>query len=214
MSDPEYANALARAGLTTAFVSLHGTTAATSDRVTRAPGTFVRTVQGIKNLLAAGVLTRLNFVLCGHNVAELASWPDYVSREFLSVPGGAVQINFSFAAASTHNVPRDSALLPRFSDVAWALEASLGRADALGIPLLGFDSQCGVPACFLPIRVREAFFAHDLPDGAIREFSTAFRKGDACSTCALTGRCYGVRTAYAEMYGTSELRPIVRPTVT
>jgi MoaA/NifB/PqqE/SkfB family radical SAM enzyme len=209
MSDASYASALASAGLKTAFVSLHGTTPATSDLVTRAPGTFVKTVQGVKNLLAAGVLARLNFVLCGHNSAEFAAWPDFVAREFRGIGAREVQINFSFAAASTHNVPRDTALLPRFSDVAWALEAALDRADALGIPLLGFDSQCGVPACFLPPRVREAFFAHPLPGTALADFSTAFRKGDACATCALTERCYGVRTAYAEMYGTSELRAIV-----
>ena len=207
MSDATFARALADAGLKTAFVSLHGTTAATSDRVTRAPGTFVKTVQGIKNLLGAGVLTRLNFVVCGHNAAEFAEWPDYVARELVGI-GGEVQINFSFAAASTHNVPRDTALLPRFSDVAWALEAALDRADALGIPLLGFDSQCGVPACFLPPRVQESFFTHDLPGTALADFSDAFRKGEACTGCALSDRCYGVRTAYAEMYGTSELRPV------
>ena len=208
MSDAAFAQALAAAGLKTAFVSLHGTTPATSDLVTRAPGTFVKTVQGIKNLLSVGILTRLNFVLCGHNSAEFAEWPDYVAREFVGLGPHAVQINFSFAAASTHNVPRDTALLPRFSDVAWALEAALDRADALGIPLLGFDSQCGVPACFLPPRVRESFFTQDLPGTALSDFSMAFRKGEACSACALEDRCYGVRTAYAEMYGTGELRAI------
>jgi hypothetical protein len=213
MSDPEYADALAHAGLRTAFVSLHGTTPAVSDQVTRAPGTFVKTVLGIKNLLRAGVLTRLNFVLCGYNAAEFAQWPDYVASEFLGIPGATLETNFSFAAASTVNVPRDTALLPRFSDVAWALETALDRADALGIPLLGFDSQCGVPACFLPPRVREEFFAQRLPDGALQEFSNAFRKGEACASCALAQHCYGVRTAYAEMYGTSELRPVAARTV-
>jgi len=210
MSDAGYASALAAAGLRTAFVSLHGTTAATSDRVTSAPGTFAKTVLGIKNLLGAGILARLNFVLCGYNTAEFAEWPDFVAREFLGVAGrrAYVQINFSFASAMTDNVPRDTALLPRFSEVAWALEAALDRADTLGMPLLGFDSQCGVPPCFLPPRVRDAFFTQRLPDGALREFATAFRKGDACARCALDDRCYGVRSAYADMYGTAELRPV------
>jgi hypothetical protein len=176
--------------------------------VTVAPGTFVKTVDGIKNLLRAGVLARLNFVVCGHNAAEFAEWPDFVAREFREIPGANVQINFSFAAAMTDNVPRDTALLPRFSDVAWALEAALDRADALGMTLLGFDSQCGVPACFLPPRVRETFFTQALPEGAIQDFSNAFRKGEACLGCALSERCYGVRTAYADMYGTAELRAV------
>ena len=102
-------------------------------------------------------------------------------------------------------------MLLRFSDVAWALEAALARARALGVPLLGFDSQCGVPACFLPEEVRAAWFVEDLPEEEIGAFAGAFRKGEACARCALTRRCYGLRTAYAETYGTGELRAVGEP---
>ncbi len=216
MSDPAYTAELVAAGLRRAFVSLHGTSAATSDRVTAAPGTFVRTVAGIKNLVAAGVAVCLNFVLCAYNAAELAELPAFVAREILaaaptggsSPPAPAVTINFSFVAAGSENVPRDTGLIPRFSDVAWALAAALAGARALGIPLLGFDSQCGVPACFLPEEVRAAWFVEDLPAEETDAFAGAFRKGEACAECALTRRCYGLRAAYAETYGTGELRPI------
>lgn len=212
MSDPAYTAEIVAAGLRLALVSLHGTSAATSDRVTSAPGTFVRTLAGIKNLIAAGVTVIINFVLCGHNAAELAELPDFVARELLVVPPGRVEINFSFVAAGSDNVPRDTALIPRIKDVVWALDAALARARALGIPLLGFDSQCGIPACFLPEEVRATWFARDLPAKEVRAFASAFRKGDACRECSLTRRCYGLRAAYAEMYGTGELRAI--PSVT
>jgi MoaA/NifB/PqqE/SkfB family radical SAM enzyme len=208
MSDPAYTAELVAAGLRSALVSLHGTTAATSDRVTAAPGTFVKTVAGIKNLLGAGVHVVLNFVLCAYNAAELAELPDFVARELCSVPGARAELNFSFVAAGSENVPRDTGLVPRFSDVAWALTAALDRAKALGLPFLGFDSQCGVPACFLPQAVRDAWFVEDLPAEEVDAFGGAFRKGEACSRCALTRRCYGLRAAYADTYGTGELRPL------
>jgi len=211
MSDPAYTAELVQAGLRRAFVSLHGISAETSDRVTAAPGTFVRTLAGIRNLTAAGVSVCLNFVLCAYNADELAGLPDFVAREIGLDPPGRVEINFSFVAAGSENVPRDTGLIPRFSDVAWALEAALARARALGVPLLGFDSQCGVPACFLPEEVRAAWFVEDLPEEEIGAFAGAFRKGEACARCALTRRCYGLRTAYAETYGTGELRAVGEP---
>ncbi len=211
MSDPAYAAELASSGLRSAFVSLHGTTAATCDRVTAAPGTFVKTVAGIKNLLASGVSVCANFVVCVYNAAELAQLPDYVASELrpaAGASGGSIQINFSFVAAGSENVPRDTGLIPRISEVRWALDAALARARALDIPVLGFDSQCGVPACLLPEEVWKAWFVEDLPSEEIDAFSASFRKGEVCASCALTRRCYGVRTAYAEMYGTSELQPL------
>jgi MoaA/NifB/PqqE/SkfB family radical SAM enzyme len=208
MSDRPYAAALAAAGLPVAFVSLHGTTAATSDRVTSAPGTFEKTVEGMRNLLREGVMVRANFVVCGYNFREFPLLPGFVDRELRhAVPGARVEINFSFVAPSS-NVPRDAALVPRFSDVAWALEAALERSEALGITMVGFDSQCGVPPCFLPERVRDTAFAEDLPPDEVRAFEGSFRKGEGCAGCSFTRRCYGVRAGYAEMYGTSELRAL------
>ena len=208
MSDAAYAAELAAAGLRTAFVSLHGITAATCDRVTAAPGTFVKTVAGIKNLLREGVAVCCNFVLCVYNAPELAELPDFVARELRSIPGARVDINFSFVAAGSENVPRDTGLIPRFSDVAWSLEAALSRARALGFPILGFDSQCGVPACLLPQEVRDTWFVEDLPAEEVEAFAPSFRKADVCASCSLTRRCYGLRTSYAEMYGTGELRAL------
>jgi sulfatase maturation enzyme AslB (radical SAM superfamily) len=207
MSDRAYAASLAAAGLPLAFVSLHGTTAATSDRVTAAPGTFGKTVEGIRNLLREGVAIRANFVVCGYNAAEFPGLPDFVDRELRSIPGARLQVNFSFVAPSS-NVPRDVALVPRFSQVAWALEKALARSEALGLPLVGFDSQCGVPPCFLPERIRSSAFPEDLPEEELQAFAGSFRKSEVCAKCSFTRRCYGVRAGYAEMYGTEELRPI------
>ena len=210
MADPEYAQSLFDAGLRQAFVSLHGITAKVSDRVTAAPGTFDRTIQGIRNLRALGVQVRLNFVLCGYNVEELARLPDYVAREIQGDrEGPKLDINFSFVAASTDNVPRDTGLIPRFSDVAWALAAAHERASALGISMTGFDSKCGVPACYMPRAIREEHFARPIPAEELAR-AKGFAKSEACSKCEFDDRCYGIRGSYAQLYGLSELRPIVK----
>jgi molybdenum cofactor biosynthesis enzyme MoaA len=204
MSDPSYARELVDAGLQQAFVSLHGVTAATSDRVTAAPGTFGKTISGIKNLLAAGAKIRVNFVLCGYNVEDLAKLPDFIRTEL----GDAdIVANFSFVAASTDNVPRDTKLIPRFRDVAWALERAHTRAVERGLPWTGFDSKCGVPACYLPRAIREEHFTHDLPAEELAR-AKGFTKSAACADCELDKRCYGIRSTYAAMYGVEELRPI------
>jgi MoaA/NifB/PqqE/SkfB family radical SAM enzyme len=210
MADPEYARVLVEAGLDQTFVSLHGITAAVSDRVTAAPGTFDKTVAGIKNLLANKVSVKVNFVLCGYNVEELPALPDFVHREFIEpYPDVWVGINFSYVAASTDNVPRDTQLIPRFSDVAWALAAAHRRALSLGIVISGFDAKCGVPPCYLPDDLRELHFVTEIPaEERANAAAAGFTKAEACARCELDKRCYGIRTSYAEMHGTSELLPI------
>jgi MoaA/NifB/PqqE/SkfB family radical SAM enzyme len=210
MSDAAYADALAGAGLRTAFVSLHGVTRQTGDRVTAAPGTWDKTIAGIKNLLAAGITARLNFVACGENLQELAEWPDFAARELVPHGPGRLELNVSLAAAMTDNVPRKESLLPRLTDLAAPLARAVERASALGLPLYGIDSQCGVPACMVPESVRERAFSTPLPAGSTDVFRDAFTRGAACEGCAMADRCYGVRAAYAEMYGTRELRRILR----
>ncbi|MFO0658211.1 MAG: radical SAM protein [Polyangiaceae bacterium] len=215
MADAAFAKQLVDAGLKQAFVSLHGITPEVCDRVTAAPGTFVKTVQGIKNLISLGVITRLNFVVCGYNAQQLAKFPDFVAREFGSIrPETQIDINFSYVAASTDNVPRDTGLIPRFTDVAWALAEARSRSVALNIRMTGFDSKCGVPACYLPRDIREEHFAKDIPKEELAHVGNGFTKSSACASCELDRRCYGIRTTYAEMYGTDELRPIVNGEVT
>jgi molybdenum cofactor biosynthesis enzyme MoaA len=208
MADASYAAALAASGLSRAFVSLHGVTAATCDTVTSAPGTFDRTVKGLRNMIAAGLPVRINFVMCGANHAEFAELPAFVDRELRSAGNALVEIVFSFVAPMTELVPRDARLIPRFRDVASSLDRGFHESLRLGFELHGFESQCGVPPCFLPEEVRQRHFATELPDRARAAASQGFVKAPVCAECAFERRCFGVRASYAEMYGTDELVPV------
>lgn len=60
------------------LVDLWGATAATHDALTRTPGSFERTVAGLRALVAAGVETHALFILNRRNVHELQDWCDLV----------------------------------------------------------------------------------------------------------------------------------------
>ncbi|MBX7080137.1 MAG: radical SAM protein [Nannocystaceae bacterium] len=200
---------LVAAGLDSAFVSLHGATATTSDRVTAAPGTFVRTCSGLDALARASALRlRINFVLCGLNFAEFPAFVELVAQRW---PRAAITV--SFVAPSSDLVPRTVAMVPRYRDVAPALTAGLARARAHGIEVGGFDSMCGIPWCLLPPGERErqpggGLGLAELPPGIDRG---EFVKADACGVCVLERRCFGLRRGYAELHGTDELVPCTDP---
>ena len=139
LDDEKRVLALVRAGLDAAFVSLHGSTAEIGDAVTRAPGTFARTVVGVDNLVRAGVTVVINFVICTVNRDDLPGVVDLVGHRW---PG--VALNVSFIAPSTEVVPRESWLVPRYSDVLPRVEEARARAAALGVRLMGFESMCGI----------------------------------------------------------------------
>jgi radical SAM protein with 4Fe4S-binding SPASM domain len=58
------------------LVDLWGATAATHDALTRTKGSFDRSVEGIRRLVAAGIDTQTLFILNRHNVKELQAYCD------------------------------------------------------------------------------------------------------------------------------------------
>lgn len=197
------AAALAEAGVDTAFVSLHAPSAELSDRITEAEGTFDKTVRGLDALAETSIRTRLNFVFCE---ANQATFPEYVG--WCAARWPRAELTVSFVAPSTDVVPRETSLIPRYTDVMPYLAEGIRRARELGVVLVGFESMCGVPLCLVPDDVTRYLAFSPLPKGYDRG---EFVKTDACRACALVERCHGLRRGYAELHGTSELRPVPRP---
>ena len=69
------------------LVDLWGATAATHDALTGTPGSFERTVAGVRHLVAAGVETHALFILNRRNVHELQAWCDLVGSLAASAAG-------------------------------------------------------------------------------------------------------------------------------
>jgi MoaA/NifB/PqqE/SkfB family radical SAM enzyme len=200
LAENDLAARLRDAGVDQAFISLHGSKAEISDAVTEAPGTFVKTVRGIEAAVRAGIRTRLNFVFCQRNMAD---FPDYVG--FVHGRWPEVTVVVSFVAGSTDVVPLTADLIPRYRDVLPHLAEGLRRARALGLPIEGFESMCGIPLCLVPADLSAYFALAEIPPTFDRgEFVYA----DACTGCALRGKCFGLRRGYRQLHGSEELRTI------
>jgi uncharacterized Fe-S cluster-containing radical SAM superfamily protein len=189
------------AGLTDVFVSLHSGDEATSDAITRAPGTFARTVKGVQNLLAAGVPVGLNCVMTREGLDQLPGLPDFIHQAFGEHP------KLTGLMLSLPTDPFDRSLIPSIIPDPVRLRALLrpviDRAFALGIQVKAIDGPCGPPLC--------AF-------GADRRITTLaptpgevpFRKHlPACDGCAVKHACFGARIAQLELYGEACVEPIL-----
>jgi hypothetical protein len=197
-ADPAYARALAEAGLTHALVSLHGASDAVADAVTLAPGTAARTAAGVDALLAAGVAVQLHFVVNGVNYGEA---PAFVER-VLARWGTRPSLLFSFVAPMDR-VPKEAWLVPRFADAAPPLRAALDRCRVAGLRFTGPGSFCGLPLCVLDGDARYFPDRHAVPEGSV---SSEFVHPPVCDGCRERACCRGVRTAYAALHGTGDLR--------
>ncbi len=200
LADSKLVAELEAAGVDVAFVSLHGATAPVSDDLTGAPGTYEQTVLGLDELQRSSIRLRLNFVFCQKNYTEFPALIRMVAERWPK----ALQ-SVSFVAPSTDLVPRDAWLIPRYADVMPLIQEGAALADQLGVELTGFESMCGLPLCLIPGSLAPYFDLVEVAEGAD---GGEFIKPDACRRCKLEPNCWGIRTRYAELYGTDELRPV------
>lgn len=200
LADEALCRALEEAGVDELFVSLHGSRAEISDAVTNAPGTFARTVLGLDNVVKTKIRLTLNFVISEKNLHDLAPYVRLVGQRWPSAI-----INVSFVAPSTDVVPRDREFIPRYTDMLPHLGEAIAEAARLGLELGGFQSMCGVPLCLVPSSLEHISSFTELLPGFDRG---EFIKPEACSGCALSERCYGLRRGYVELHGADELRPV------
>jgi pyruvate-formate lyase-activating enzyme len=200
LADAALTDALVEAGLGWVQVSLHGTTAALSDAMTEAPGTFAKTVVGIDNLHRhPSVDISINFVITQRNYEDLVPFVGLVAARW-----PRAFVNFSFVGASSDVVPKEKALVPRYSEVLPHLSAAIAEARRLGLDFGGFESMCGVPLCLVPAADRPAVQS-DIPPGYD---GGEFIKSDACTNCHLSTKCFGVRRGYYDLWGADELRAV------
>ncbi|MGH1345323.1 MAG: radical SAM protein [Nannocystales bacterium] len=201
LAKDDLAAKLADAGVDRAFISLHGTDAETSDKVTEAPGTFEATVAGIDALAATPIELRLNFVLCQLNYRQ---FPGFIRMVAARWPSAAV--NVSFVAPSTDLVPRTRALIPRYEEVLPLVGEGMRLGEDAGLTVDGFESMCGLPLCLVPGDLRRFVPLADAVHGLSTE---EFVKPAGCASCVLQTRCFGLRRGYADLYGTEALRPVL-----
>jgi MoaA/NifB/PqqE/SkfB family radical SAM enzyme len=199
-ADPAYAGALAAAGLTRAFVSLHTHREETSRRMTGRPGDLALTLQSIENFLERGILTAINCVITTLNYRELPEFAADFTARFGCVPAVA----FAFCSP-IHRADVNRRFIPRYTDVLPFLRPAMELFVARRQPFTVL-SRPGTPPCFL--REYEGF-----SDLARRRHETAAIdapmkvKPPQCAGCKWGRVCAGVWKGYAEVHGTDEIVP-------
>jgi len=199
----DYCDRLVEAGVDEFFVSVAGADAASHDRITRVPGAFAKTLQGLENLDAyPGVVTLTNTVVTARSYRLL---PAVVER--LAGLRNLVQMEFWVYWPMREHDDRD--LIPRHGEVLPYLLAALRRARALG---RGVEVK-NFPVCLLGAEGAAVF--NDQPNLFIDpsfwpEFMrNGFHQCVHRDACAAT-QCLGLNTAYILKYGLEAdlLRPL------
>jgi pyruvate-formate lyase-activating enzyme len=206
LRDRDYARRLREAGLSSVLISLHSADPAVSDAMTRAPGTWARTVEGAHAALDAGLTVIVNCVVEQANVAGLGDHARFVRRELVEAhPGNPVRmVNYSQPGVYYDSRLFVGQIVP--IDVARASVTEAARIlDEAGV-LLELTGTCGFPSCI----------ASDIPDRVPwrpaetmdpQHASARVHDPAPCRTCAARSQCIGVRREYVDRFGDRGLQP-------
>ncbi|MCE9635478.1 MAG: radical SAM protein [Planctomycetes bacterium] len=142
-ASPEVVASLVAAGLHSAQVSVEGTTAGVHEGITRIPGSFDATMQGIRNFTAAGIRVHTNTTICRDNIDDVLAFPVFV-RDVLRGERFSMNLCIPTGSASLRAAPP-----VLYRDVAQVLPRILAASRAAGIEFLWYSPT---PVCiFNPV---------------------------------------------------------------
>jgi MoaA/NifB/PqqE/SkfB family radical SAM enzyme len=201
LADPAYLDRLVSWGVNEFFVSVQGLEA-THDRVTRRPGAFRQTLEGLRNLAERGADVITATVLTRANLGEIAALVPLLAEQRVS----ELQLWNYFPMEPTDR----EGLVVSVPDLMGLLESLSPLVARSGRPLVfkGFP-QCLAPG--EPIAFDSWFPATVLPQLFWHQFS---QSGWGACTWRDAGRCasrecWGLSTAYRGRYG--DARVLLRP---
>jgi len=202
-------SALARAGATEFAPSLHGSTAEIHDGLTRAPGSFDESRQGIRNVVHAGLPVVTNSVITRSNVHDLPE----LTRLLASLGVRQAQLAFVHPVGTAHELFDE--VVPRLPEVVPPLSLAAKIARDAGMRLV----TEAIPFCFL--RGMEELAVEDaIPkttvldfDGQVLDYSEwrvaeGKAHGPPCHECTRKHACEGPWREYPAKHGWAEFVPI------
>lgn len=200
-------------------VSFHSHRKEISEYLVNTPKTFEKTIKGIHNLINLGGYVFLYHIITEQNYRDLSDFVKYIPRNFPAIK----YIIFSFiypAGAALKN----KHIFPQLSKAQPYLLKALNLCQK---KYMSFTvSSCGmVPLCFLKGYEKYPIIQQilDQPENiklvsgntktqyqlATKEFHKKTKtKPRKCNSCLLNNFCPGLWKVYADIYGTSELKPI------
>lgn len=206
---PHVLDALVRAGVTEVSPSLHGSTAAVHDGLTRAAGSWAQSVEGIRNAAASGLPVVTNSVVTRGNTEDLPALVALLGRL------GVRRAQLAFVHPVGTAAVEFDAVVPRLPDVSAALVRARAVALAAGVALV----TEGVPYCFLrgmeEMCVEALIPATTVVEmrGEVCDYSRwrvaeGKAHGPPCAGCAARARCEGPWREYPERFGWAEFEAL------
>ncbi|RME25174.1 MAG: radical SAM protein [Deltaproteobacteria bacterium] len=207
LSRRSYAVRLADAGVIALHVSLHAGTADVSDRMTRAPGTWARTVEGVINALSVGLRVTLNCVVEAENVDRLPEHARFVRDRIagFAEAGRVARVTYSHPTGYHQDGLWAASQVP-FDRVRGPLSRAVAILREAGIPV-EVGGSSGFALCVLDPDIVDAR-VRIVQRGTYEEGELDHRRfAKACAACADRSSCFGLRQEYLDAFGESGLVP-------
>ncbi|MCL5774208.1 MAG: radical SAM protein [Firmicutes bacterium] len=192
------------------FSSIHGLTADVHDELSGVPGSFEQTFQGLKNMLMLGFSVATNSVITKSNFKDIPK----LTRLLYEI--GVSLVTLAYPLPSGNAPGNYNAISPKYSEIqpyvieSFKVAAQFHRIGNIqGVPfccLKGFEGYSN-----------EAFYAFReevFRGGEKQESALAGRKilntfGPPCNECSYSIFCEGVFKNYTELYGWSDITPVI-----
>ena len=209
LADGAWADELREAGLTHLDLPLLGPDAEVHDAVAGVPGSFVETIQGVRNAVQRFDV-RWHLVLVRHNLAHVQRTLERAAEIGLDEPVAVL-----IPSPSLDDPDHYARFASRYGEVAEAVAKLPGDSRRL---LLQRGVAHHVPPCALLAALGEAAFAGqpapcrrrlrevgEGEPGAREKLTTRCPRADGCSAA---GRCPGVHALHMQVFGEGEVKPV------
>jgi len=204
-----YLASLVDAGLNRIYVSIHGDHRVLHDALTRTPGSFAQTLQGLRNtarIAPLGIELHTSTVVTVRNVERLAQIHE------LLVSCGVHQIVFNALQLQPHLGARVPAVMPRYAKIRECFDR-IGHTETaylVDVPLCLTEGLEDRNRGYVERRVhyeagRTEQEADKLEPIHTDDLDQRFRVwGPSCGSCRYRPECPGVYRAYVQTFGWEE----------
>jgi len=204
-ANPRFRARARAAGLHAVFTSLHSADATTSDHLTRAPGTWTRTVAGVEASLADGFRTHVNCCIERANVDQLEAHARFIVDRFVTpFPDNPLRsVDYSQPGGYFDRDYMADQMAP-LSSIGPSVVAAVQVLRRAGVHTT-VTGTCGMPLC--TFRQAPSLVAGMVAEARDQRGMAGRTFGEACGGCAARPVCNGVRRGYLAIHGEGDLVP-------
>jgi len=218
LSSLKFLKSLQKAGLNRITTTLYGPDARTHDNVTRMPGSFNLTVQGIKNSLALGITISVNTVVFSLTAKNLAKTGDFLASLGVRYWTLLDLIPDGYATEKYKLFSLDPSKLKLTIKKIEPIISKFKVVNIIDFPYCFFSyNLLTKPNCsFINAKLRKEFVNQvGYQPKRFKEKDRVFfdlhkTRTKKCQTCAYCNECGGAWIPYLSLYGDSFIKPFLK----